>query len=314
MSTNSKKTPQWQIRPSVHPIPVLTLLDSVTEIAYALGEFAQIARQPMPSGVLLLVKARQISVALRKILLDGNGSLLKRCIENPVIHPLKTPPADSKTLRATQSFNKQDLVLTFADGSSSNLNVPEYDHMVTVHPLYGITHESESRSVFASPFDPEADTVKFSKWMSAKILEVNDMQFDARSVLHLMAVNEGAHTTERLPFMGPILPDEDNDARYSAIAGIKFGVFSYMHFFSVFAGLYLVQRIRETLGPIASRYDDSRVKEMCQLIQLHPRSFPLQMNCAVSIATNPFFVLGNHGELVGDFSQGVSTTMRIPER
>ena len=309
---DNRGTARWKMRQSVHPIPVLALLECLAEIAYALKEFGHIARQHTTSGVLLLAKTRQISVALRKTLLDGNGAILKRCIENPEMHPVKAPAGNAKTLRATQSFKGQKYVLTFADGSSSTLNIPAHDHLVSVHPLFGINHESESRSVLTTPFDFAAETVKFSKWMSTKILEINSMQFDTRSVLHLMATKEGAHTNERLPMMGPVLPDEDNDARYSAIDGIKFGVFSYMQFFSLFTGLYLVVRSREALQPEALASIDPRAKEMCELIHLYPRDFPLLMNSTVSVATNPLYVLGANGELVGDYSQGISTTMRIP--
>ena len=313
MPDNSGKTMLWQIRPNVHPTTVLTLLECVTEVASALEEFGQIARQHPPSGVLMLAKTRQISVALRKILLDGNGTLLKRCIGNPEMHPMKAPIEDAKTLRGTESFKEQEFVLSFADGSSSTLKIPAFKHTVSVHPLYGIHHESESRSILFSPFDTTAKTVKFSKWMNTKLLEVNSMQFDTRSVLHLMAVNEGAHTNERLSFIGPVLPDEDNDTRYAVIDSIKFGVFSYIELFSLFAGLYLVNRVREMLGSIASTDSDPRAKEMCHLIHLYPRDFPLRMNSSVSIAANPFYVLGENRELVGDFSRGISTTMRIPE-
>ncbi len=303
---------QWQIRKNVHSITVLTFLECLIEIASALEEFGQIARQNSISGSLLLAKTRQISVGLRKILLDGNGTILKRCIENPEMHPMKAPPRNAKTLRATQTIKKQRLVLTYAVGSSKALELPAYDHLVKVHPLFGITHESENRSVLTSPFDLAARCVKFSKWMSIKLLEVNGVEFDARSVLHLMAVKEGAHTNERFPMMGPVLPDEDNDARYSAIDGIKFGVFSYMQFFSLLAGLYLVNRSREALGPGALANIDARAEEMRKLIHLYPRDFPLLLNCKVSVATNPFYVLGKNDELVGDYSRGISTTMRIP--
>ena len=309
---DSGATAPWQIRQSAHPISVMALLECLAEIAYTLEEFGQIARQHTSSGALLLAKTRQISVALRKILLDGNGAVLKRCIENPEMHPLKAPADDAKTLRATQAFKEQQLVLNYADGSSRTVKIPAHDYVVSVHPLFGIDHESESRSVLTTPFDYEAGTVKFSKWMNTKILEVNDMQFDTRSVLHLMAVKEGAHTNERLPMMGPVLPDEDNDARYSAIDGIKFGVFSYMQFFSLLTGLYLVGRSREAFVPATLASTDPRAEEMCQLIHLYPCDFPLRMNSSVSIATNPFFVLGKNDQLVGDYSQGISTKMRIP--
>ncbi len=310
---DSGATAPWQIRQSAHPIPVIALLECLAEIAYALEEFGQIARHHTTSGALLLAKTRQISVALRKTLLDGNGALLKRCIENPAMHPLQAPADDAKTLRATQMFKEQQFVLNYADGSSSTLKIPAHDYVVSVHPLFGITHESETRTVLTIPFDMSAKTVKFSKWMNTKILEVNGMQFDARSVLHLMAVKEAAHTTERLPMMGPVLPDEDNDARYSAIDGIKFGVFSYMQFFSLLTGLYLVGRSRKAFVPGVLASTDPRADEMCQLIHRYPRDFPFAMNSAVSIATNPLYVLGKKGELAGDYSQGISTTMRIPE-
>ena len=309
----SRSTARWQVRQGLHPVSILTLLECLVEIAHALEEFGQIARQQTVSGALLLAKARQISVALRKILLDGNGSMLKRCISSPDMHPMKAPADNAKTLRATQSIKEQEYELGFADGSSSTLKIPAHDYMASVHPLFGITHESENRSVITTPFDLAAKTLKFGKWMNSKILEVDGMQFDIRSVLHLMAVNEGAHTNERLPMMGPVLPDEDNDSRYAAIDGIKFGVFSYMQLFSIFAGLYLVNRSREAFDPQVVSNMEPRAKEMCQLIHLYPRDFPLLMNCTVSIATNPLYVLGKDGKLVGDYSQGISTTMRIPE-
>ena len=303
----------WQVRPNVSPIAVLTLLECVTEIASALDDFVQIARHDTPSRTLMVVKTRQISLALRKILLDGNGSLLKRCVENPGMHPLKTPIETAKALFKTETFPGQSLVMSFADGSSRNLNIPAFRHTVSIHPLYGITHETEDRSVLASPFDFAAKTVRFSKWMSKKILQVNGMQFDTKSLLHLVAVNEGAHTNERLPMVGAVLPDEDNAARYSAVDGVKFGVFSYMHFFSLFSGLYIVFRVRDILDHLAAANSDPRVSEMCQLIDLYPRNFPNYIYASVSIAANPFFVLGKQGELVGDYSEDILTTMKIPQ-
>ena len=310
---DSSRAARWQLRQSVHTIPVLALLECLVELASTLEDFGQAARQDTTSGALLLAKTRQISVALRKVLLDGNGSMLKRCIENPEMHPLKAPEGNAKTLRASQKIKEQEFVLNFADGSSSTIEVPAYEHEVSIHPLFGINHESETKTVLSSPFDFAAETVKFSKWMNTKILEINSMRFDARSVLHLMAVKEGAHTNERLPMMGPILPDEDSDARYSAIDGIKFGAFSYMQFITLFTGLYLVIRSREALEPIVKANIDPRAKEMCQLLHLYPRDFPLLMHSTVSVATNPLYVLGKNNELVGDYSRGISTTMRIPQ-
>ena len=65
MPDDSRETMLWQIRPSVDPIAVLTLLECVMETACALEEFVQITRQPTPYGTLMIAKTRQMSVALR---------------------------------------------------------------------------------------------------------------------------------------------------------------------------------------------------------------------------------------------------------
>ena len=308
----NRETARWQIRQRVHSISVLALLECAVEIASALEEFGQTAHQNTVSVPLLLAKTRQISVALRKIILDSNGVMLKRCIENPELHPLKAPRVDAKTLRAKQTFEEQEFILAYADGSSKAVKVPAHDYVVLVHSLFGIDHESENKTVLTIPFDLSAKTVKFSKWMKTRILEINDMQFDVRSVLHLMAVNEGAHANERLSMMGPVLPDGDNAARYSAIDGIKFGIFSYMQFFTLFVGLYLINRLRGAFTPGELASIDSHAEEMCRLIHQYPRDFPLIMHSTVSIASNPLYVLGKGDELVGDYSRATSTTMRIP--
>ena len=309
----SGKPMSWKIRPNARSTSVLKLVECVAETAISLEEFAQITTQPTPSVTILNAKTRQISVAIRKVILDGNGSLLKRCIDNPEMHPVKEPAENSKTLTAIQSFKKQTHELGFADGHSRTYVIPAFDYKVTVHPLYGISHEPQGNSILASPFDLQAKPIRFGKWIKTKTLKIDDMQFDVRSILNLMAVNEGAHASESHPMMGPVLPDEDNDSRYSAIDGIRFGVFSYLHFFTLFTGLYLVHRFREVLSSGALPETDPRIADMCELISSCPRSFPASISTKVSIAANPVFVLGENRELVSDYSGGVSTIMRIPK-
>lgn len=72
----SEKPTLWKIRPHARSTSVLKLVECMAEAAVSLEEFAQITTQPTPSIAMLIAKTRQISVALRKMLLDGNGSLL----------------------------------------------------------------------------------------------------------------------------------------------------------------------------------------------------------------------------------------------
>ena len=313
MAGNCGKPSSWGIRPSARSTSVSKLVECMAETAMSLEEFASQTLQPTTSMTLLIAKTRQVSVSLRKMLLDGNGFLLKQCIDNPAMHPLKEPAKSAKTLTATQSFKKQDHRLDFTDGSSRSYCIPAFDHKVTVYPLYGISHEPAGNSVLASPFDLGVKTIKFSKWMKTKVLEVDGMQFVVRSVLSLMAVNEGAHANESHPMMGPVLPDEDKDSRYSAIDGVRFGVFSYMQFFSLFTGLYMVHRFREVLNSRSLPGTNPRMREMCELIFSYPQNFPSSINTRVSIVAHPLFVLGHNLELVSDYSRGVSTIMRIPK-
>lgn len=302
----------WSIRSNARSTSVLKLVECMAEAAVSLEEFAQITTQPTPSIAMLVAKTRQISVALRKMLLDGNGSLVKQCIANPEMHAMKEPASDAKTLTATRSFKEQTHELSFTDGSSRTYFIPAFDYRAIVHPLYGISHEPAGNSILTSPFDLKGKTIKFSKWTRTKILAFDNMQFDVRAILNLMAVNEGAHANESHPMIGPILPDEDNNSRYSAVDGVKFGVFSYMHFFTLFTGLYLVHRFREALNSGTLPDTDPRIREMCELISSCPQNFPSSISTQVSIAANPVFVLGENHELISDFSGGSSTIVRIP--
>lgn len=302
----------WRMRQRVSPMAAMALLECVAELAYALDEFQNIARANTDSAILLLVKIRQISVTLRKILLDGNGAMLKQCIDNPEMHPMQAPASNSKTLTAKKRFEKEQYTLNFEDGSSTKLRIPAYDYVVSVQPLFGISHESETSSILTMPFDLTGQGVKFNKWMTTNVLQVDEMQFDIRSLLRLLAAKEGAHSDPSPAVMGPTLPDESRDARYAAIDGVKFGLFSYMHFFALFTGLYLVARSREAVRSYELSSAEPGAEQACEVINHYPQEFPSAISCPVSIDTSPLYVLGEDLQLVGDYSRGISTTMRIP--
>ena len=88
----------WEIRTNVNHQFLYNFLECVMEISHALqglagnwkpGKTAKVVVQ----GPLMISATRRISTAVRKIMLDGNGSLLKRCVDRPDIHPLKAPEA-----------------------------------------------------------------------------------------------------------------------------------------------------------------------------------------------------------------------------
>ena len=76
--------PSWQLHPKVHPMTVGTLLDCVMD----LGTRDKKSLFDTEGGWRVLqAVVRQISVPLRKLLLDDEGALIKRTISNPAFPP-----------------------------------------------------------------------------------------------------------------------------------------------------------------------------------------------------------------------------------
>ena len=67
--------------------------------------------------------------------------------------------------------------LGFADGKRTIIEIPEYEQRTIVHPLYGIRHEKGQTFTFETPFDSDAQPLKFKAWMTEKILQVDNMTF-----------------------------------------------------------------------------------------------------------------------------------------
>ena len=116
----------------------------------------------------------------------------------PDLHPVKSPKA-IPPVNFRRHFEEEHFVLGFENGTAQEITTPSFNHITTVHPLYGIDHVSGTKFSIYNPFDHDAQPVRFSKWMNTKVLEVNELHLTAERILREMVNNEGAHIGNSLP-------------------------------------------------------------------------------------------------------------------
>ena len=145
--SNSSLTPgvvkldaAWMFREGVNTEHVFEFLLCVVDITDTLTNLKDADKA---NGALIAISAaRRISIPLRKLLLDGNGHLFKNCFAEPNLHPLTPPSPTDRPVTFVQKFNRPTMELGFADGKRTTVQIPEYEQRTTIHPLYGVRHES----------------------------------------------------------------------------------------------------------------------------------------------------------------------------
>ena len=308
----------WQIRPNVSQQALYNLLECVMEIAQAVKGLAS-TWQPgatsasKVSSPLMVSTARRISTSIRKILLDGNGSLLKLCVVEPNIHPLRSPHPRGP-MNFVRRFEEQRYTLGWADGVSRNVTVPAFDHTTTVHPLYGVQHMAGVKFGLYNPYDHDAEPIRFQKWMNTRIIEIDGHQFKAEQLLRDMSNKEGAHIEDNLAMLVPddLNIDKDKNTLHRLANGVRFGSMTYLQIFSFYTGLYMTNRTRAMLGQLPFPEGNQAVEYICEAIADSPRSIVTD-NADIQLTSYPLAVLGRDRHLRGDYSSGIASTFRIPE-
>lgn len=308
----------WQIRPNVSQQALYNLLECVMEIAQAVKGLVGTWQQGTTttskiSSPLMVSTARRISTSIRKILLDGNGSLLKQCVVEPNIHPLRSPdPRDP--INFVRHSEEQRFTLGWADGMSNNITVPAFDHTTTVHPLYGVRHMTGTKFGLYNPYDHDAEPIKFQKWMGTRIIEIDDHQFKAEQLLRDMANKEGAHIEDNPAMLVPddLNIDRDKNTLHRLANGVRFGSMTYLQIFSLYTGLYMTNRIRAMLGQLPFPEGNQAVEYICEAIADSPRSITTD-DADIQLTSNPLALIGRDGQLQGDYTSGIRSTFRVPE-
>ena len=307
----------WEIRPNVSQQSLYHLLECVMEIAYAIQGLGHRSRdqteeQVFVSNPLMVSTTRGISTSIRKILLDGNGSLLKRCVVDPNIHPLKHPDY-RPPMSFVRPFQEQSWNFGWADGRSSDITVPAFDHTTVIHPLHGVRHVGGTQFSIYDPFDYSAEPVRFGRWMNAGILEIDGIRFKTEQVLRDMSNKEGAHIEENASFIVPadVSVDKDDNTLHRLANSVRFGGLTYLQNFTLFTGLYIVNRARLWIGDLPFPENNPSVAYMCETIDSSPKSIATQQ-AEIEFTGGPMAILDHDLKIKGDFSTGVTTTFKTP--
>lgn len=317
MVTPRTQLPAWEVQDNADRQAIANWLECVTDMAHSV----QMLRPPSPNHEHTTVTIqperltsviRAISTPIRKLLLDGNGSLLKKAVSSPTMHPM-AKPAHGVPINFVRHFEEQSFTLGFADGRYTNITVPAVTHHTTVHPLYGIDHIQGTKFQMSNPFDHHTDPINFTKWMNAPLLQIDNNEFKAQRILRDLANKEGAHIENNHPMMTtsdlPIDPDDNTLHRLAN--GIQFGGLTYLQIFSLYTGLYILNRTRASLNQLTGLMNDQTLDYVGQTINNTPRTITTS-EAEIQIISGPMAVLDHDGKLKGDYSSALSTTFRIP--
>ena len=161
--------PSWQLHPNVHPMTVGTFLDSVMDLGSAARGLLDKKSLFNTDGGWRVVQGivRQISVPLRKLLLDNEGALFKKTMASPVLPPLGGKKGRYR--RATMSWHseRREAILTYANGKQETVIVPETKHEIEIGRLYGVDFLEDGWCSIHSPFDLTARPVPLDVWLAA---------------------------------------------------------------------------------------------------------------------------------------------------
>lgn len=301
----------WKLREQASFGDLLAFLGCIVNIMDA---FDTIRESDPRHSLRLVFVARRVSVSLRKMMLDGGGRLLKSCLHEPRIHPLKPPAPSARQVVAVQKLRAVEVKAVSKErGKEATFDAPEGEHRITIDPLFGVRYEDEGVFAMESPFELEEEPIKFKSWLTRKVLQVDDMVFRAVDLLRLVANKEGAHI-ERGDHV--ILPDasaitmESKNAKYEAVNALKFGGLSYPQIFCMFTALYVVRRSRDLLDGIR-RMNDDMVSLICDRIAEY-RTALLVRGYFASESARVFLVDSDWEPNMDSVGDSYSTTVTIP--
>ena len=308
----------WELRTDANYESLYMLLECVTEIAQAIRDLGSAQRTeaeeihsvPRPKIVSI---TRRISVQIRKLLLDGNGFLLKQCVKDPNIHPLSLL-FDYRPAEFVQHHEEDKRVQPLDDGTIMNDSRPAFDHIITVYPVYGVRHMSERIFSLYYPFDHDSKPMKFKKWMSSNVIEIDGHPFKAEQMLRIMSNKEGAHSEDNPAIMSPcgFRVEADDKHLHRLFNGIRFGSLTYLQIFSLLTGLYIANRAKATLSQSTFPREDISVSYMCETISQSPQMFaPGKWEISFNYYHLTVPVQGS--EPRGDYSKGVRSYTKLPE-
>ncbi len=262
MQKNS--TELWTVRPETDSYTFELLAECMADIASSVRHVNDEWVKERLTENSLKKAARDMSVAIRKIMLDDGGAVLKRCV-TPRLHLLKKPPKVRKPDVLVENIGGMSVHYSLGESGPEKIAAaPPYEHKTLVSPLYGLRRLGKNQYRLSQAFDFSQQPTKMSRWLRQKVLQVDNSILTAESVLRLIANKEGAHIElnemTRLNASTPIglrLSDE-KDELYRKGNWVSFGGISYLHVFTLHVGVYLLGMMKRMLKHLSSRQMDNR--------------------------------------------------------
>ena len=225
---NENPNRSWAIQPEVDRFVFERFAECMADIA----EHVRLINEMCVQGQLnthsfINRGARDISVAIRKVMLDGNGYLFKECVE-PLLHPLKDPKGRPRKGLSGDVLVERlgGMAIEYTEGESQEqrtFRAPAYEHRTVVNPLYGLRRVGKEQYQLDDLFDLSGQPLKFSRWNQTKVLQVEDAVLTSERILQLLVTYEGAHvkTNEliRNNASTPVdikLPDHKDDTLFTS--------------------------------------------------------------------------------------------------
>ena len=324
-SMNGKSNRRWEIQSGMDSFTFELFAECMADIADSVKQINALCREGQLETHSLNRAARNVSVAVRKLMFDGNGYLFKECVE-PLLHPLKDPKKrPRKGLRAdvlVERIGGMSIDYTLGESEEHRTyDAPAYEHRTVVNPLYGLRRIGKEQYQLDDPFDLSRQPIKYGQWMNIKVLQVGDAVLSAERILQLLANYEGAHVESnqmtRLNASSPVdmkLPDR-KDELYRKGTWITFGGVSYLHIFTLLVGIYLVNMMKETLKGVPEETSNRlRMTQMPGSILRAPSRIATP-GLLLKKGFNMGMVLQSTGdsfELVGNHEKPGITTIQIP--
>lgn len=263
----------WMLKDSAHPMTVSTLIDCVMEIggvARSLGERKEVIGL---DGGWRMFQAivRQISVPLRKLLIDNEGSLLKGVILNPSFHRLGGTKGRFRQATIRWQTPRREWTLEYENGKKENVVVPEWEHEIEIGRLYGVEFLEDGWCMISRPFDLKSEPVEMDDWLNMKALQVNSVGYSVKDAIKLVADYEGAHTNDLPAFIAVGVNPEDIDRgrnmKFRLANSVYFGCLSYVQLLALYTGLYVIRKMQELIAGSGSSLKGIDIKVLAKLIQ-----------------------------------------------
>lgn len=248
----------WTFPKPVDSLALTNLEDCISDLIDATRELHR--RRDIEhdtQGLILRRAVRKMAVPIRKLIIDNDGQLLKKCVVHPMMHKLGEPCGPPRVAKIVFSTPKRDLIIGSADGSTQAVAVPPAQHTIVVGRLRGIErkrNQSKPNNVvvrITSPFDTNQETVGLDEWMNKRILQVNSVGYRPKDLLKLIGNYEGAHTNQFISMVAAgVKPEHIHKGpamKYQLLNAVVFGQTTYSQIFVLATGLYLLDRLCELL-------------------------------------------------------------------